>query len=195
MYYHGVVNGLVDKKVLDILKKREISSASRLGYTKRIGFNENDFISICSNMGEEVYGTGVNNAFNKYIKNNFCFVISDSIKAEKPVYVPNASKMGVLELFNLRQNNPDKRFSDIIDEYQVKDYISFENIVAIGIPYNLKIEDGYIRLSKFCSLTADEFLELINKVESVASDLGILVVDSSSKEFATMFDEEKKVKN
>ena len=194
MYYHGVVNGLVDKKVLDILKKREISSAARLGYTKRIGFNENDFISVCSNMGEEVYNTGVNNAFNKYIKNNFCFVIDDSIEVEKPEYIPNASKMGTLELFNLKRNNPNKRFSDIIDEYQVKDYISFDKVVAIGVPYGLKVQDGEIILSNFCYLKPEEFLELIGKVEKIAEELGIPVVDSSSKEFLTMFDGEKKIK-
>lgn len=194
MYYHGVVNGLVDKKVLDILKKREISSAARLGYIKRIGFNENDFISVCSNMGEEVYNTGVNNAFNKYIKNNFCFVIDDSIEVEKPEYIPNASKMGTLELFNLKRNNPNKRFSDIIDEYQVKDYISFDKVVAIGVPYGLKVQDGEIILSNFCYLKPEEFLELIGKVEKIAEELGIPVVDSSSKEFLTMFDGEKKIK-
>lgn len=194
MYYHGVVNGLVDKKVLDILKKREISSAARLGYIKRIGFNENDFISVCSNMGEEVYNTGVNNAFNKYIKNNFCFVIDDSIEFEKPEYIPNASKMGTLELFNLKRNNPNKRFSDIIDEYQVKDYISFDKVVAIGVPYGLKVQDGEIILSNFCYLKPEEFLELIGKVEKIAEELGIPVVDSSSKEFLTMFDGEKKIK-
>ena len=191
MYYHGVVNGLVDKKVLDILEKREISSATRMGLTKRIGFNENDYVSICSNMGEEVYSSGVNNAFNKYIKNNFCFVISDSIEVEKPVYIPDASKMGVLELFNLRRDNPDKRFSDIIDECQVRDFISFEDIVAIGIPYNLKAHDGYIRLSNFCSLTTDEFVELINKVEEIAGEMGIPVVDSSSLAFGKMFENNK----
>ena len=194
MYYHGVVNGLVDKKVLDILKKREISSAARLGYTKRIGFNENDFISVCSNMGEEVYNTGVNNAFNKYIKNNFCFVIDDSIEVEKPEYIPNASKMGTLELFNLKRNNPNKRFSYIVDEYQVKDYISFDKVVAIGVPYGLKVQDGEIILSNFCYLKPEEFLELIGKVEKIAEELGIPVVDSSSKEFLTMFDGEKKIK-
>lgn len=194
MYYHGVVNGLVDKKVLDILKKREISSAARMGVNKRIGFNGNDYVSICSNMGEEVYSTGVNNAFNKYIVNNFCFVIDDDIEVQKPEYIPDASKMGALELFNLRRNNPDKRFSDIIDEFQVRDCIPFDKVVAIGIPYNLKVQDGVIKLSNFCLLTVSEFLDLVGKVEKEGSELGIPVVDSSSKEFITMFEEEKKIK-
>ncbi len=194
MYYHGVVNGLVDKKVLDILDKREICSAARLGLTKRIGFNENDYISICSNMGEEVYSTGVNSAFNKYIKNRFCFVIDDSIEVFKPVYIPDASSMGAIELFNLKRNNPDKRFSDIIDEYQAKDFIPFDKVVAIGIPYNLEVQNGEIRLSNFCTLTVDEFLSLIKKVEDCADRLGIKVVDSSSPEFDLMFEDKKNKK-
>lgn len=193
MYYHGVVNGLVDKKILSILDKREISSTRRMGISKKIGFNEDDFISICSNMGDEVYSTGVNNAFNKYIVNHFCFVIDDSIKAEKPEYIPDASKMNALDLFNLKRNNPDKRFSDIIDEYQVRDCISFDDIVAIGIPYGLKPKDESIVLSNFCFLTVDEFMELVKRVEEVAIELGIPVVDSSSLDFKTMF-ENRKVK-
>ncbi len=184
---------MVDKKVLDILEKREISSATRMGVRKSIGFNENDYVSICSNMGEEVYSTGVNNAFNKYIKNNFCFIIDEAIEARKTIYLPDVSKLGTLELFNLRRENPGKRFSDIIDEYHVRDCISLDKVIAIGIPYNLKPIDGYIKLSNFCFMTIDEFLAFIKKVEEYAENLGLKIVDSSVPEFELMF-EDKKIK-
>lgn len=186
-YFHGVANGLVDKKVIYILNKREISSARRLGIPKRIGFNEEDFVSVCSNMGQEFYDTGINNAFNKYIVNHFCFIIDGSIEVCKPEFIPEASKMSTLDLFNLKRNNPDKRFSDIIDEYQVRECIPFDNVIAIGIPYSLGSKHGQIKLSDFCYLTETEFLELIEKVERIASDLGIPIVDSASLEFVTMF--------
>jgi len=99
-----------------------------------------------------------------------------------------------IELFNLKRDNPDKRFSDIIDEYQAKDFIPFDKVVAIGIPYNLEVQNGEIRLSNFCTLTVDEFLSLIKKVEDCADRLGIKVVDSSSPEFDLMFEDKKNKK-
>lgn len=187
MYYHGVINGLVDKKIMSILANREISSAGRMGYTNKIGFNEDNYVSVCSNMGEEIYNEIANNAFNKYIFNRFCFVIDSSVEVEKPEYIRDASSMSILDLYNLKRNNPNKRFSDIIDEYQVRDYIPFDKIVAIGIPYGLETKDGYVTLSNFCFLTTDEFKKLIIQIESVALELGIPIVDSSSLEFKTMF--------
>lgn len=191
MYYHGVANGLVDKKVLDIFKKGEISSAARVGHTNKIGFNEDDYISVCVNLGEDEATRNFNNAFKKYVINHFCFVINDNITVQKTVFLENADKMSKLELVRLKLDNPDKRFSDFIDEYQVRDFISLENVVAIGIPYGLEPVDGFVRLSNFCQLTVEEFLDLIGKVEGYAERLDIKVVDSSSPEFGLMFEDNK----
>lgn len=191
MYYHGVINGLVNKKVLDILEKGEISSAARLGLTNRIGFNEDDYVSICVNLGKDEYDKYKNNAFEKYIVNHFCFIINDSIEVEKPVFLENASDMNRGELVRLKLDNPDKRYSDLIDERQVKSFISLENVVAIGIPYNLQVVDGYVKLSNFCFLTVDEFLSLVSKVEGYAERQGIKIVDSTSPDFNLMFEDRK----
>lgn len=191
MYYHGIVNGLVDKKILNILRDKEIRSASRMGYSKKIGFNENDFISISAYLGEEVYEKHPNNAFHRYILNKFCFVLDDSLPVEQPVFLENAKTMNPIEFFNLKRTNPDKRFSDIIDEVQAKDFIPFDKVVAIGIPYNLQPVDGFIKLSDFCYLTNDEFLALINTVEEYASSLGITVVDSTNPDLGLMFENKK----
>lgn len=126
MYYHGVINGLVDEKILAIFNDREISSASKRNSTNSIGFNENDYISLCKYLGEEVYKEHTNNAFHRYILNNFCFIISDDIEAETPVFIENASTMNRFELMNMRIKNPNKRFSDIIDERQARYFIPFE---------------------------------------------------------------------
>lgn len=183
MYYHGVINGLVDKKLLGILSKKEISSASRMGINKQNGFNEGNFISICKNLGEEVYSKYPNNnAFKKYIVDNFCFVIGEDIKTEEVVFIPNAKNMSAIDLFNLRRNNPDKRFSDLVDEYQAIDHIPLSDVVAIGIPYDREVVDGYIKLSPFCILTIEEFNSLVKQVESIAQNLNIKVVNSSTYE-------------
>lgn len=192
MYYHGVVNGLVNDKVVSILEKQEISSANRMETNKRIGFNENDYISICRNLGEDTYRQYPNNAFNKYILNHFCFIIEDSISAIPIEFIPDASEMSAFDLYNLKRSNPDNRFSDIVDEYQAKDYIPMNKIVAVGIPYNLPEKDGFIKLSNFCFLTREEFDNLISQVERMASDLGLRVVDSTSKDFSEMFNNKSK---
>lgn len=191
MYYHGVINGLVDEKLLSILRKREISSASRLGLNKTNGFNEGNYISICKYLGEDVYRKYPNNAFNKYIVDNFCFVINDDIETQEVVFIPNAKDMSALDLFNLKRNNSDKRFSDLVDEYQALDYISLSHVVALGIPYDKEIKDGYIKLSSFCMLTESEFKELISQVEQLAKVLGIKIINSSDYDIITKFEHSK----
>lgn len=188
MYYHGIVNGLVSDKVINILENGELSSATRMGESKRIGFNENDYISVCVNLGDDVYENYPNNAFNKYIVNHFCFVIDGSVDAIKTEFIPDAKEMSGFDLNNLRRFNPDKRFSDIVDEYQIRDYVPLDKVIAIGIPYGLEEVDGLIKLSNFCFLTRDEFETFIKQVEEMASDNGLEVVDSTSKEFSNMFE-------
>ena len=192
MYYHGIVNGLVTDKVLKILENREISSMSRLGIRKRIGFNENDYISICANLGEDVYSKYSNNAFDKYIMNHFCFIIDEDIPAIKTEYI-DSNGISAFDLYRLKSNNPDKRFSDIIDEYQVLGCIPIDKIVAIGIPYDLEVTDGFIKLSNFCFLNREEFCDFIKQVEEIANDLGLRIVNSSSSEFRSMFKNSKKI--
>lgn len=191
-YYHGVVNGLVNDKVVKIFESGEIASAARLGGSKRIGFNENDFISVCVNLGDEVYDKHSNNAFRKYILNHFCFVIDENVVAEKTEYIPDAEKMSAFLLHNLKMSNPDKRFSDIIDEYQIRDYVPLEKVVAFGIPYNLEEKDGFIKLSNFCYLTREEFDSFVRMVEGMARDINLKVLDSSSDDFGEYFNNRSK---
>ena len=183
MYFHGVINGLVTKKVLEIIRDREIKSATKRNDVNNTGFNENDYISVCEYLGEDVYDNYPNNAFHKYVLNNFCFVISSDIEVEMPVFIPDASTMNRFDLIKLRRENPDKRFSDIIDERQVKDSIPFDKVLAIGIPYGLEEVDGFIKLSSFTFLTKEEFQEFIETLERYASTLGIKVFNSSDPSF------------
>lgn len=187
MYFHGVINGLVNKKVLEILRDQEIKSARKRNDVNNVGFNENDFISICEYLGEDIYADYPNNAFHKYILNNFCFIISNDIDCEMPIFIPNAATMNRFELIKLRRENPKRRFSDIIDERQVRDSIPFDKVIGIGIPYGLEEENGFIKLSSFTFLTPDEFQEFIRTIENYAAMLGIKVVNSSDPTFSLTF--------
>ncbi len=196
MYYHGVINGLVTKKVLEIIRDGEIKSATKRNVINNTGFNENDYISICEYLGEDIYEKYPNNAFHKYILNNFCFVISPNIEVETPIFIHSTETQDRFNLIRLRRENKDKRYSDIIDERQVKDSIPFSQIEAIGIPYDLKEVDGFIKLSTFTFLTREEFQEFIATIESYATILGIKIVNSSDPNFPLTFkkDEPKKIK-
>ena len=187
MYFHGVINGLVNKKVLEILRDQEIKSARKRNDVNNVGFNENDFISICEYLGEDIYADYPNNAFHKYILNNFCFIISNDIDCEMPIFIPNAATMNRFELIKLRRENPKRRFSDIIDERQVRDSIPFDKVIGIGIPYGLEEENDFIKLSSFTFLTPDEFQEFIWTIENYAAMLGIKVVNSSEPTFPLTF--------
>ncbi len=85
IYYHGVVNGLVPKKFLQILKDQEIKSAAQQNYQNNKGFNESNYISVCEYLGEDIYQNYPNNAFQRYIFNHFCFVISSEVSVETPI--------------------------------------------------------------------------------------------------------------
>ena len=183
MYFHGVINGLVTKKFLEIIRDREIKSAAKRNDVNNTGFNENDYISVCEYLGEDVYEKYPNNAFHKYVLNNFCFVISSDIEVEMPIFIPDASTMNRFDLIKLRRENPLKRFSDIIDERQVKDSIPFDKIKAIGIPYGLEEVDGFIKLSSFTFLTEEEFQKFVSTIENYAATLGIKVFNSSDPSF------------
>lgn len=193
MYYHGIINGIVPDKVIRILESGEISSATRMGASKKIGFNENDYVSVCKNLGEEVYADYPKNAFKKYVVNHFCFIIEDSIDAEAVEFIPDAEKMSAFELHKLKLANPCKRFSDIVDEYQVRDYIPLDKVIGIGIPYSLDEVDGYIKLSNFSFLTREEFDSFIKKVERMAYDKGLKVFDSSIDSFGNCIDKNSKI--
>lgn len=100
--------------------------------------------------------------------------------------------MSAFDLHNLKTSNPDKRFSDIIDEYQIKDYVPLEKVDAFGIPYNLEETDGFIKLSNFCYLTREEFDSFIKMVEGMAKDFNLKVLDSCSDDFGEYFNNKSK---
>ena len=67
MFFHGVINGLVDQKILQILKDGKIKSAAKRNNINNRGFNEMDYISVCEYLGEDIYKDNPNNAFHKYL--------------------------------------------------------------------------------------------------------------------------------
>lgn len=183
MYYHGVINGLVDQKIVGMLTEGEIKSASKRNDGYNNGFNDMDYISVCEYLGEDVYESHPNNAFHTYVANHFCFIMSDDIEAQEPSLLSREETSDRFGLMRRRLQHPEERFSDLIDERQIRDTVPVDKVIAIGIPYNLEAKDGFVKLSSFSYLTMEEFANLVHFVEELASSLGIDVVDSSDPGF------------
>ncbi len=178
-YYHGVKRGDILEKTLDIFQKGGIKC---MPGARKIGFNGLDHVSICTKEPEEEYSRHSNNAFYKYVQDSICFIISDTVEAIKPEIIENADKWNRFELFGYMNSKPNTRFSDMFDEWQVKDRVSLSDIVAIGIP-----------MQQLAELMEDiqEGQEKIKKIIEIALALGLDIVDSSLPNFVEEYEKEK----
>ncbi len=91
--------------------------------------------------------------------------------------------MNRFELIKMRRENQDKCFSDLIDERQVRDSIPLNQVIAIGIPYQLKSVDCFYKLSSFTYLSLSEYQEFLKQIETYAKEIGSDIVDSSNPTF------------
>lgn len=164
-YYHGTTL----YNMLEILKCGEIKCQRTLGYNYGLGNNGLDYISICNKLDDSMYTDYLRSSFFKYIKDNYCFIISDSVNAIKASYNSEANKI--------------YRHSDKIDEYQVKDSIDIKDIIGIGIPF------GIIGNITEDNNTTKE--ETINSIISLARVYGLDIIDTTEYNFVEKYEIKK----
>lgn len=186
-YYHGT-NGLM--AMLDIITSGAIKSQRRLGYNVGWGYNELDFISVCKKESSIIYEVEESTAFNKYVQNKFCFIISDEIDAIKTEYV-NPAEVGIhncKELSEFINLDVDTRYSDMYDEYQVRDTIPLKYIKGIGVP----VEDVKRRVE----ISSNEYLlEKFRLLFNCIKSLGLDIVDTNSPNFVENYESSKNQNN
>lgn len=179
-FYHGIQGQYFGMKgALTILQTGGIKCKRLLDPNRFIvlGYNGNDYVSVCKKEEEYKYYERNINAFYSFVQNSFCFVISNDIEAVK-TELPSVPLTEETKKFT--------RFSDMFDEWQVKDQIPLSSIIGIGIPISeIKV--------LFKIRPELEKLEEIKQILILAEQLELDIVDSSEFGFVEKYEERKDI--
>lgn len=141
-YYHGTDQNSFFK-ILETgeIKCRRLIEEENINITRTIdktigpGSNGYEYISLCNK--NDFYDS--EDAYNTFIKNSYCFIISDEIEAIKTINMNDRTIMSKYgdEFHYFVNHNSDSeiRFSIMRDEYQVKTKIPLSKIVGFGFPF------------------------------------------------------------
>lgn len=175
LFYHGMQPRKATlckiHKMLEIIDSGGLKSNRLLGNNLAHGYNGLDYISVCSREKFYKYWNKEESAFNIFIKNNFCFIFSGEVSAVKTLYLDYDRFAHYDDLVEYMDIFSGQRFSDLFDEWQVRDEIPLSYIVGLGIPIK--------RIMKYqgCS---DEILREIDHLYMLARLFNWDIVDSSS---------------
>lgn len=150
--YHGIRFDHNLKKLENILKEKKILAGKYINgyYNYSDNANKGEYVSLTRYSRDRISG------FDVFVKENICLLISSECDAILTKYVD----------FNTWEKVKDKKTKNIYSymegEFMAKDYVSFEFVKAIGVPYK------YLILNKGKEY-ADEILrrveELMKKYE------------------------------
>lgn len=169
--------------VLEVFKTGGIKSKRLLGRKKKFGYNGLDYVSVCKKYSKEEYDCAYGSTgFYKYVQDCFCFIISDEIPAIKTETLPKCYWY-FMDIVEKMKENPNVRYSDMFDEWQVKDQISISSIIGVGIPLKW-LEDVDWRLCR-------DALQELKIIISTVQQLGLDIVDSSRENFVEEYESEK----
>jgi len=190
-YYHGTdFNGLkgifsnYGIKCRRLIEEENISITRTTDVTFGDGYNGYEYISLCRLCDESFK---CDSAYDVFIRNNFCVIVSNDISAIKTIdstnpIIKTKYEKEILD-FCLNKNTSKFRFSDMKDEWQVKTMIPFDKIIGIGIPLN------HFKYNAF-----DGNIKEVNLLLEMAFVLGLDVVDTSEYKFAYAYEKEKETK-
>lgn len=187
-YYHGLGEAFYHcnslERALSILKTGGIKCKRLLNLPEiyECTCNGMDYVSICKKLSLEEYQESFmyEHAFPEYVQNCFCFILSDEIDAITPERIPmNFWSSQELEEQSLK--HPNKRFTDMCDEWQVKEIVPLSAIIGVGIPLQW-IDYHWDDAS---------LLETLSELISLAEALGLDIVDTNSANFVEEYEASK----
>ncbi len=124
-------------KLEEILKSGYLLSRRRLGLNEDDAlFNGMDYISLC----DLSVNHNSHSAFNFYIEQGLSLLFDNGIKVIKPNYV-SVYHYGLLAGEKMHDYGKKGRYSDFLDEVQVKDKLSLEYLR--GLSLSLKITKSF----------------------------------------------------
>lgn len=176
VFYHGIkpyydVNESISI-MLKIIESGGIKCRRLQGVTSNRGFNGDDYISICERKRNCEYRKYPNNAFFQYIHYGFCFILNGDIPVIPVRYINSDAFDFYNEIVKYMSSYPDVRFSDMFDEWQVKDEIPLSCIVGIGLSTCKMLE--YVKFAN----EKEMFKNNLNKLYIIAKDLNWDIVDT-----------------
>ncbi len=184
IFYHGIKSYYDPNEsisiMLQIISSGGIKCRRLQGVTSKLGFNGDDYISVCEGKSDYEYRKYPNNAFFRYIYYGFCFILSDNIPVIPVQYINSDDFDSYTEIIEYMSHYPGVRFSDLFDEWQVKDEIPLDYIVGLGLPLQ--------SLSKIYNLD-DKMMKEIERLYMLARTFGWDIIDSGS--FFSFYNYEK----
>ncbi len=164
--YHGIRYQDYLEVLENIFKSKAILAGKYVDncYSYEDNCNEGEYISLLE-INEYEY----NDMYEVFIKPNITLVISPFCEAYNTIYVPYNEWEEIKQSDRKFKN----RFSYAKNEYQVKDKISLEEVVSVGVPYNYLISQNKI---SFANQLLEDTIKLMNEY-----NLDLPIVDTSNK--------------
>lgn len=198
VFYHGIKEYYSPNeailRMLEIIDSGGIKSRRLQGKTSPFGFNGDDYISICERKSNGEYLKYSNNAFFKFIQFGFCFIISNDVSAIPIKYLDCSIFPSFGEASEYMRCYPNIRFSDMFDEWQVKDEIPLTHIVGIGLSGHKIL--NYIKYGQ----EQEAFKNNLSKLDTIAKSLNWYIVNTDTLymkdnyiEYLSIKDEKKKI--
>lgn len=141
-FYHGT-DKLSFYKILEtgeikcrrLIDEENIQIERTVENTFGAGCNGYEYISVCNK--NDYFDS--EDSFNVFIRNSYCFIITDDIEAIKTINIhdKNNSDKYKNEYANFVSNNSNSsiRFSIMPDEYHIKTSVPLSKIIGIGFPF------------------------------------------------------------
>ena len=142
--FHGIRFGNEMEKFESILKDGKILAGNQI----------NSYLPYKENCNEGAYVSLLElsrssfDAVRAFLENNITFIIKPSDKAIKTMFISDFEWAEIKEKYK-SFDNFNQRYSSIDEEYQVKDYVSLDDVCGIYVPFRISHADIDNLLEKY----------------------------------------------